>query len=61
MDYMEAIARLNGMQKDELETEFKSAEGERDGSADILKRIVGSVFSASKEIKAEELYRVVIN
>ena len=55
MDYMEAIARLNGMQKDELETEFKSAEGERDGSADILKRIVGSVFSASKEIKAEEL------
>lgn len=61
MDYVEAIARLNGMQKDELETEFKSAEGERDGSTDILKRIVGSVFSASKEIKVEELYRVVIN
>lgn len=65
MEYVSARDKLNKTDMSGLEEELRrfsagSPLTERERAA-ILKATVGSLFSASKEIKAEELYRVVLN
>ena len=65
MEYVSAREKLNKMDMSGLEEELQRLKYESSLTAKeratILKATVGSLFSASKEIKAEELYRVVLN
>ena len=65
MRYEEAIEKLNSMNKDELLKKLEILENRAELSSEEVKNLldetVGTLFSASKEIKAEELYRVVRN
>ena len=65
MEYVSAREKLNKMDMSGLEEELQRLKNESSLTAKeratILKATVGSLFSASKEIKAEELYRVVLN
>lgn len=65
MRYEEAIEKLNSESKDALSEKLNKLEN-RDGLSDeeiksLLDETVGALFSASKEIKSEELYRVIKN
>lgn len=65
MKYEEAIAKLNETNKEELSAKLQSLENRENLSEDeinvLLAETVGMLFSASKECKAEELYRVACN
>ncbi len=62
MIYIEAIKKLNNMSPKEIEeniAKIENSEAQLCGEAKAaLNSMVGSLFSASKEVKAEELYRV---
>ena len=65
MRYEEAIEKLNHTDKEELSAKLEKlknrAELSEKEAEDLINETVGMLFSASKEIKAEELYRVVRN
>ena len=65
MRYEEAIEKLNSAEKEELSEKLKRLENRGDLSAEEIKNLlsetVGVLFSSSKEIKYEEIYRVVRN
>ena len=63
MKYENAIEKLNGYNPEELSENLKKLENRAELSAEevenLLAETVGVLFSASKEVKAPELYRVV--
>ncbi len=65
MKYEEAIEKLNGFNSEELSEKLEKLENRENLSEEdvnkLLEETVGALFSASKEIKAPELYRVVRN
>ena len=65
MRYEEAIEKLNFAEKEDLSEKLKRLENRGELSAEEIKNLlsetVGMLFSSSKEIKYEEIYRVVRN
>lgn len=65
MRYEEAIEKLNSMNKEELSEKLSRLENREELSSEkvknLLEETVGTLFSASKEIKTDELYRVIRN
>ena len=65
MRYEEAIEKLNSMNKEELSEKLSRLGNREELSSEkvknLLEETVGTLFSASKEIKADELYRVIRN
>ena len=65
MRYEEAIEKLNNFSSEELSARLEKLENRTELSEneayELLSETVGMLFTASKEIKAPELYRVVRN
>lgn len=65
MKYEESIKLLNEMKREELLQKLESLKNRENLSEEevesLLEETVGTIFSASKEFKAPELYRVVRN
>ena len=65
MRYEEAIEKLNNFSSEELSARLEKLENRTELSeneaSELLSETVGMLFTASKEIKAPELYRVVRN
>lgn len=65
MRYDEAIEKLNSASAEELLAKIEKLENRGGLSSEevknLLEETVGALFSASKEVKSEELYRVVRN
>ena len=65
MRYEEAIEKLNNFSSEELSARLEKLENRTELSEneayELLSETAGMLFTASKEIKAPELYRVVRN